>query len=291
MNIPVPHVQILRPDSGCDSRIGCILHKLGKLSSTEIEDVLKIQRELGMRFGEAARQIGLVDDVDIQQALARQFDHPFIVPGQNNYSSDLIVAHQPYGVEAKTIRDLRSQLMLGPLSIGRSSLVIAGIDSNESSKLIAANLAVMFSQVGKRTLLVDANLRNPVQNKVFNLKSKQGLSDILAERASLDTISKIEAFPHLNVLIAGTLPPNPLELLTRESFARLNTRLSSEFDIVLYDVPSYEEATDALAVAAASGSLLLVIRKNMTKLHTISEIQADINRTGTSLVGVVLVDF
>jgi len=177
-----------------------------------------LQKEKSLLFGEAALSLGLVTEADIQQVLARQFDYPYLASGQGDFDPQLLSAYQPFSEQVEMFRAIRSQLMLRWFANGNKSLAIACVNPGEGASLFAANMAVVFSQLGERTLLVDANLRNPSQHKIFNLKGKLGLSDILAERADFEEISKISSFIDLSVLPAGTIPPNPQELLSRSFF-------------------------------------------------------------------------
>ena len=124
-----------------------------------------------------------------------------------------------------------------------------------------------------------------------SLKTRQGLSDVLAGRAELDIIAKVESFVALSVLAAGTLPPNPQELLSRSSFVTLNKQLESRYDVVLYDVPAYATGSDALAVAARAGGVLLVARKNKTPMAEVAAVTEQMTHSGAQVVGSVMVDF
>jgi capsular exopolysaccharide synthesis family protein len=145
--------------------------------------------------------------------------------------------------------------------------------------------------LGEHSLLIDANLRKPSQQQIFNLSGKLGLSDLLAGRADLSAIAKIDSFVDLSVLPAGTLPPNPQELFGRSSFANLSVKLESQFDVVIYDACAFSEGADALAVAARTGGVLLVARKNITSLGDISAVAEQLARVGTEVVGSVLVEY
>ena len=164
-------------------------------------------------------------------------------------------------------------------------------EPGDGASLFAANLAVVFSQLGEHTLLVDANLRKPRQHEIFDLKTRQGLSDMLAGRAELDVVAKVESFVALSVLAAGTLPPNPQELLSRSAFVTLNKQLESRYDAVLYDVPAYTTGSDAIAVAARAGGVLLVARKNKTPMADVAAMSEQMTQSGAQVVGSVMVDF
>ena len=181
--------------------------------------------------------------------------------------------------------------MLRWFARGRKSLVVLGLDASDGASLFAANLAVVFSQLGENTLLVDGNLRTPGQQDIFNLPGRQGLSDVLAGRAGTDLIDKIDSFVSLSVLSAGTLPPNPQELLSRTSFGSLNGKLESHFDVVLYDVAPFSAGSDAQAIASKVGGVLLVARKNHTQMAQVAAMIEQMQNSGAEVVGAVLVDF
>lgn len=292
MNHPVPSIpaSLRQPPRG-DSSIGGLLLEAGKITPENAERVLRMQKELGIRFGEAAQRLGLVSEADIQQVLARQFDYPYLQIGEAKYSDRLVAAYQPFTPQVEVLRAVRSQLMLRWFARGRKSLVVLGVDGGNGASLFAANLAVVFSQLGERTLLVDANLRTPGQTEIFGLEGRQGLSDMLAGRAGPDAVKSIPEFVALSVLGSGTLPPNPQELLNRSGFAALNAELESQHDVVLYDVPAYTSGSDAFAVAMRTGGVLLVARKNHTQLSDITALTEQVVNCGAEVVGAVMVDF
>ncbi len=291
MNQLIHPVATPAPSRSADSSIGGLLLESGKITPEGAERILRMQKELGIRFGEAAQRLGLVTEADIQQVLARQFDYPYLQPGERQYSDKLLAAYQPFSPQVETLRAVRSQLMLRWFARGRKALVVAGVDSGDGASLFAANLAVVFSQLGEHTLLVDANLRKPTQHEIFDVKGRQGLSDMLAGRAEIDIIEKVDAFVSLSVLGAGTLPPNPQELLSRSSFGGLNQQLESLYDVVLYDVAAYADGSDSLAIAGRAGGVLLVVHKNKTQLEAISAMAEQMKNNGAEVVGSVLVDF
>ena len=272
--------------------IGHILLDMGKITPIEAERVLRLQKESGLRFGDAALKLGLITEADIQLVLAQQFDYPYLLPGQSNHSPELVVAYQPFGAKVEIFRAVRSQLMLRWFTLGHKALAIVGYNLGDGVSLFAANLAVVFSQLGERTLLIDANLRCPQQHEIFNLRNRQGLSDVLAGRASVsEVIAKIDSFIDLSVLPAGTLPPNPLELLNRNAFDELNNRLANQFDVILYDTLAFSSGSDALAIASRADGALVVAHKNNTRLSDINAINEQLKYSGTEVVGSVLIDF
>ena len=104
--------------------IGHILLDMGKITPVEAERVLRLQKETGLRFGDAALKLGLITEADIQLVLAQQFDYPYLLPGQGNHPPELVVAYQPFGAQVEVFRAVRSQLMLRWFTSGHKALAV-----------------------------------------------------------------------------------------------------------------------------------------------------------------------
>ncbi|WP_305821847.1 chain length determinant protein tyrosine kinase EpsG [Massilia brevitalea] len=279
------------PVDPLDSSMGALLVDAGKLTLEGAERALRMQKDLGIRFGEAAVRLGLVSEDDVQEALARQFAYPYLPKGQANLSPRLVAAYEPFSPQVESLRAIRSQLMLRWFARGHRALAVLGADPEDGAALFAANLAVVFSQLGEQTLLVDANLRAPRQHEVFGLRARQGLSDLLAGRADLDVVLRVGGFVDLSVLPAGTLPPNPQELLSRDTFRTLDASLASRYDVVLYDLAPFGAGADALAVAARAGGVLLAVHKDHTRVAQLARMAEQLAEAGAEVVGAVVMEF
>src|SRR5574340_1650928 len=165
-----------------DDNIGKLLKDAGKLKPQDMERVLKLQQEQNLRFGEAALKLGLVSEADIRQALSQQFEYPYIPESEASLSPELTAATAPTSKEAEALRSVRSELLLRWFRDGRKTLAVGSARADEGSSYLAANLAVLFAQMSRKVLLIDANMRQPRQHDIFNLGNSMGLSDILAER-------------------------------------------------------------------------------------------------------------
>ncbi len=274
-----------------DTSMGRLLLELGKLSPADAERVLRLQKQEGLRFGEAALKLKLITEDDIRQVLSMQFEYPYLQAGRGSFSAELVAAYLPFSPQVEALRALRSQLVLRWFAEHGSTLAVVGAQAGDGSSYIAANLAVVFSQLGENTLLIDANLRQPSQRRIFNLQESRGLSDILAGRADKDAIVRIDSFMGLSVLGAGTVPPNPQELLSRLSFSELLTQAANQYDVVIIDTPPATESADFQPVVARTGGALLVSRKNHTKLSDLAHLTDQISGIGALVVGVVLNEY
>ena len=115
------------PAHGAEATMGAMLLDAGKLSVDDAERVLRTQKDLNLRFGEAAVRLGLVSEDDVQQVLARQFAYPYLQKGQNNLSPRLVAAYEPFSPQVEALRAIRSQLMLRWFARGRRALAIVGV--------------------------------------------------------------------------------------------------------------------------------------------------------------------
>jgi chain length determinant protein tyrosine kinase EpsG len=273
--------------------IGAILVDAGRLNADDIESIMRLRREQGLRFGDAAIQLGLLTKDDIEFAISRQFDYPYLLRGESAVSETLTAAYAPFSPQVESLRALRSQLMLRWFDgeVSHKSLAIVSAERKDGCSLIAANLAIVFSQLGEHTLLIDANMRHPAQHQLFGLDNSAGLSAVLTGRGGPDTIQRIPALRDLSVLPAGVSSPNPSELLARPEFAKLLNDLGREYDVILIDTPAASETTDAQIITMRAGGALLVVRKNSSRRWRVQGIAENAVQTNTTIVGTVLNDF
>ena len=267
--------------------IGRILLEEGKIQAEDADRILRTQKELNLRFGDAAVKLGLVTEDDILRAVSQQFDYSSLPADSDLIDSEVVAAFRSHSKEIEAFRTLRSQLALRWFAENKS-LVVSASTAGQGSSHVSANLAVLFSQLGEKTLLIDADMRTPRMHVLFKVANKQGLSDMLASRAGTEAIQTIEAFDNLSVLTAGTSTPNPLELLSRNQFWH---EIEQDFDVIIIDTPPALESADAQSIVAKVGGALIVARNNEAKLADIEDVQSQFLIAGADVVGVVLNDF
>src|SRR6266513_3107167 len=272
-----------------DNRIRGILAEEGKLGARDIERVMELQQTNGLRFGEAALRLGLITAEDLRGAVAKQYDLPHLLLGNESISSELVVAYEPFHPRAEELRALRTQLLIrwSNAGIGHRVLAVVSPGAGEGRSYVAANLAVVFSQLGERTLLIDADLRTPRQHRIFNVPDRIGLSAVLSGRADRGAVVPVSEFGSLSLLPAGARPPNPQELLSRSALAALLAELRTEFDVILFDTPPAKLYADAQSVAFRAGSVLVLARKDHTRLIDTTGVIRELSDTGARIVGTV----
>ena len=273
--------------------LGAILVDSGQLTADEAERVLVYQRTHNLRFGEAAVRLGLISEAEVQFALSRQFAYAYLrkVPGESRGLSDEIVAaYQPFSARVEQLRAIRSQLMLRWFDRAeeRQVLTIVGAERGEGRTYLAANLAVVFAQLGERTLLIDADMRSPRQHLLFSLENRTGFSTMLAGRLREDAIVRIPDLAGLSVLPAGPTPPNPLELLNRLNFEEFMIGVRGLYDVIIVDTPAMSVGEDAAMIAVKTGAAVAVARSGSTRVASFTDLVQGLMDAGVAMVGSVL---
>jgi protein-tyrosine kinase len=273
-----------------DRRLGSILAEQGKLGARDVERLLELQQRDGSRFGEAALRAGLISEDDLRSALARQFDYPHLLPGSGGVSTEIVVAYEPLHPRAEEMRALRTELQMrwSKAGIRHRVLAIASPGPGEGRSYVAASLAVAFSQLGERTLLIDADLRAPRQHRIFDVPDRIGLSAVLSGRADRGAVVPVSKFGALSLLPAGAPPPNPQELLSRHTLATLLEELRTDFDVILFDTPPAKHYADTQSIAFRAGSVMVLARKDHTRLADTTGVIRHLKDTGARVVGTVL---
>jgi protein-tyrosine kinase len=272
-----------------DRRIGSLLAEAGKIAASDIDQIMEMQRKTGLRFGEAAHRLGLISEDDLHRALATQYDFPYLAPGSEGVSSELVVAADPFHPRAEQLWVLRTQLLARWASreAGRRALAIVSPGRGEGRSYVAANLAVVFSQLGERTVLIDADLRAPRQHQIFGIPDRIGLSAVLSGRADRGAVVPVPKFGTLSVLPAGACPPHPQELLSRPALSVLLNELGAEFDVIVLDTPPAKLYADAQSVAFRAGNAMLLARKDHTRVADTTSVIRELGDTGVCIIGTV----
>ncbi len=276
-----------------DRSIGAILIEAGRLTSEEAERIGQLQRNQALSFGEAGMSVGLLAQADVDFALALQFNYPYLLRGKSAVSEEVVAAYSLFTPEVEALRALRGQLMqrwFDP-DASHKTLAIVSADRKEGRSYIAANLAVLFSQLGKRTLLIDADMRNSSLHRLFGLDNSNGLSAVLSGRGGPHSIQRIPELGEFSVLTAGSHPPNPSDLLARPLFSHLLQESAKGFDIVLVDSPATAHNADAQSITLSAGGALIVVRKDISRFSRVQGIADHGVHLSATIVGTVLNDY
>lgn len=188
---------------------------------------------------------------------------------------------------AESYRDLRTNLQFYHIDQPIKKMVITSSIPGEGKTMVTANLALSMTELGKRVVIVDADLRRPKMGPIFNLERVPGFTDYFMDLASYTDVIKPTAAANLFVVPAGHIPPNPTELLNSQKMADFIARLENEFDFVLVDSPPVLSVTDAKILSHIIEHLLLVCRFGHTEKRYISETANALRQSKVSIIGLV----
>ena len=276
-----------------DRSIGDIIRQTKNLTAEQVEQVLAYQREHGLRFGEAAIAMGLASDDDVLFALSQQFHYPYAPEDRRLLNPELVTAAKPFSIQSEAFRAIRSQVTMRVFNgeEPRRALAVVSPNSGDGKTFFCANLAVVLSQLGGRTLLVDADMRGPRQHEVFGIPGTAGLSGLLSGRAEANVIVQVPDLPSLFLLPVGITPPNPLELIERPAFGLLLRELLTKFDHVIIDSPAAEFGSDAAVIASKAGAALVIARRGKSRMGALEDLVAGLGETPTKIAGVIMNEY
>jgi capsular exopolysaccharide synthesis family protein len=276
---------------GNAGRIGDLLIAAGMLLPDQADSIERAQRASGQRFGETAVALGLTSQDSVNAALASQFNFSVAAPGASQLDPSLIAARGQRDRASELVRSLRANLshVLADWPDGCSPAVtVASLTSAVGRRVIASNLAIASAQAGVRTLLIDADMRNPALHRLFNVNDSAGLSSLLAGRHAVAPLQSIESIPGLSFLPAGPVPPNPAELLARLAALLPKLRAESGASLILLNAPPLDLADDLYIVAAAAPAVLMVTRRHFTLARPLVAATARLQLAGATIIGSVL---
>ncbi len=279
------------PESGSRSRaIGEIIQRMNALSDVDLERIIEYQKQCGVRFGEAAVALEMATPSDVAWALSCKFDYAYPRLGSDACDPELIVARDPFSEQAEAFRQLRSELLSGVMGARaqRNALAVVSPGRGDGRSFMAANLALAFSQLGQKTLIVDGDLRTPRLARLFRIQSHLGLSSLLAGHHDGASAEPAPGLDNLHVLVLGTLPPNPLELLHRGHARPLFDELLNSYEHVIVDTSAGQLGTDNCVMAAHCGAALVVGRQDVTPLRDLDATLAKLDTHAVAVAGVLI---
>ncbi len=206
-------------------------------------------------------------------------------------SPRLLIATDPFDPRCEKIRALRTELLLRRDNANESDVVaLLSPGAGDGRSQLAAELAIAFAQLGRPTLLVDADLRRPSQHELFGASNQVGLTQAI-ERGGGAHLQSIEGLRHLSLLTAGPAPDNPLELLLNPRFAGMIEEWRDNFDFVVVDTPPVTRYSDGLAVASLVKRVLAMSRAKHTPYKESRDMLRRLAATRSQIVGAVINHF
>lgn len=167
------------------------------------------------------------------------------------------------------------------------AIVVSSSIPQEGKSTVSANLAVAVAQVGRRVLLVDADMHHPVQHRIWDLTNQVGLSNAIVGQAELKMAIR-EVMPNLDVLTCGVIPPNPMALLDSQRISSLIDEFTGLYDLVIIDAPSLNVAADALILGKKADGLLFVVRPGVVDSASAAFAKELLEKSGQNVLGLVV---
>lgn len=167
------------------------------------------------------------------------------------------------------------------------SIVITSSVAKEGKSDVSANLAVTMAQAGRRVLLVDADMRHPIQHHIWDLNNTVGLSNVILGEVSLDAVVQ-EVMPNLEVLTSGVLHPNPVAMLDSQRMVTLISNFGRDYDLVIFDTPPLSGIADAAVLSTLTDGILLVVRPGVVDLNSANAAKEFLTQSGQKVLGIVI---
>ena len=282
-----------------DGAAALALHALGRADvPTEPSAPDPVVHAVGGALGGAALALGAVAAaaaVDTRGRTRDDLDEVDDGPVLGEISFDrrldergLVVHTEPHSPTAESYRQLRTNLQFLDFGATGRSLVVTSSVPGEGKSTTAANLAIALAESGARVALVDGDLRRPRIAAMTGVEGAVGLTDVLTGRLSLDDALQPWGTGSLVVLPAGTLPPNPTQLLSSPAMRAVLTTLTTSADIVIVDAPPLLPVTDATLLAKVTGGALLAVGGGRVSRHQLARARAALDGTGCRTLGTVL---
>lgn len=207
----------------------------------------------------------------------------------DSYADKLIAANQPLSPVVEAYRVVRTNIQFSSIDHPARTLMVTSAGPSEGKSVMIANLAVVMAQSGMQIIIVDADLRRPVQHRIFNAPNRNGLSDAVID-PHLDIYAHLQdtPIPNLRLLSSGSLPPNPAELLGSERMLHIIEQLKQACDLVLFDSPPTLVVTDAAILGSRTDGTILISDSGNTRTAEARRAAEELRRVRVNLLGVVL---
>lgn len=203
-------------------------------------------------------------------------------------STKLLTASSTFAVK-EAYNSIRTNLLFTQQGEKCPIFVITSPTANNGKTINSANLAINFAQMGKKTLVIDADMRNPSLHKLFSLSSRNGLSEILAGLTDNITVTKTD-IENLSVLTSGKIPPNPTELLSSPRMDKLLDFVKEHYDCVFIDTPPVNIVTDATVFSQKATGYVIIVKTDTTNVPELKTTVSTLQGINANILGFILND-
>lgn len=183
----------------------------------------------------------------------------------------------------------RSNIMFSLSADDDKIFAVTSYSKGEGKSTVSANLAISFSKMEKRVLLIDCDLRRPNIHNVFKVENAAGLSNIIGKMVDFHEVVHRDVLPNLDILPSGTIPPNPSELLCSPRFENLVKTLYEDYDYIIFDTPPIGVVADALLLKDLIAGFVVVLRERSTTHGDVQNIIESMKLADAKILGFVKV--
>lgn len=181
----------------------------------------------------------------------------------------------------------RTNIMFSLAANEKKVFAVTSYSKGEGKSTVSSNLAISFSKMGKKVLLIDADMRRPNIHNIFKLNNSAGLSNVVSKMISFEEAVKCDVITDLDVLVAGTIPPNPSELMCSNSFIKMIEKLAEEYEYIIIDTPPVGVVADALLLKDLIAGFVVVVREKVTTHRDLSKLLESMKLADTKVLGLV----
>ncbi len=238
------------------------------------DNTIKNSETLSKRFGKAI--LGEIDEIPDSKSKKGDDEHFTLL------RNDI-----PFNV-VESCKSLRTNISFAVSTSEKKSFIVSSANPDEGKSTTAANIAITMADEGQKVLLIDADMRKPVQHKLFGVKNEKGISSVLSKMKKLDECIQKTSKDNLSILTSGPIPPNPSELLSSAITSEIMEELGSRYDIIIIDSPPVNVVSDTLNLSRNVAGLLTVVRCGVTTDEDIKNLVAKAEMAHMELLGFVL---
>ncbi|MDD4343397.1 MAG: CpsD/CapB family tyrosine-protein kinase [Eubacteriales bacterium] len=204
------------------------------------------------------------------------------------FERPIVTTLSPKSPEAEAFRMLRTNLQFTSLDKDIRTICITSTGPEEGKSSIIVNLGITMAQAGKKVLIVDCDLRKPVQHKIFKIGNIAGVTTVLSGNKEISEVVKDTYVEGLQLITSGPIPPNPAELLSSEKMLKFIRDLREDYDQILFDAPPALAVTDPIILSTKVDGTIFVISAGKSKVEKIKEVKDRLVKSKTNILGVVL---
>lgn len=208
-------------------------------------------------------------------------------PKQDEESLGVFVAKNPRSPVAEAFRSLRTNLEYSSVDDPARTLLVTSSGESEGKSTVAANLAIVEAQSGKKVIIIDADMRRPKVHVQFNKSNRKGLSDVVTGKLRIeDVVKTYDQVENLSIITCGTIPPNPSELLGSDRMSQTLKELEEQFDLIIIDTPPMIVSDAQILSGKVDGVIFVVIPGQTRAIAALRPIE-ELRRIGSHVMGIV----